>query len=70
MKYLETKAGPNFNSWYDQMSNIIKENGPDVCEQMDCVMGYNITNLKGTDDKVQMIIDMRNDTEHKGAVLL
>ena len=52
------------------MSNIIKENGKDVCEQMDCVMGYNITNLQGTDEKVQMIIDMRLDTEHDGAVVL
>ena len=39
-EYIKTKAGPYFYDYYTQMTNIMKENGPEITEQMDCVMGY------------------------------
>ena len=44
---IQKKTGPNFNSWYEQMTDIMKNHGPDVCQSMDCVMGYQITDLQG-----------------------
>ena len=57
--------------FYDKMRKVLKNHGEEICKTMNAVCAYRITNLRGTDDEVTLVMDMRRGTNlQTGAIVL
>ena len=51
------------------MSKVLNEHGDEIAQQMNCVIGYNVTGLRGTEKEVTILLDMREKAENKCLIL-
>ena len=51
------------------MSKVLNQHGDEIAQQMNCVVGYNVTGLRGTENEVTILLDMREKAENKCLIL-